>query len=271
MLNKNIKAAVAGIGGRVGTRTAQLIAESEGINLSAGLVSKGSARVGKDLSEIIGGAPVGIKMSDTIEEVIESCEVIIDFTNAESSIKNLEAAAKAKKAIVIGPTGFFSEQLDRIKELSKEIPVVLAPNMSLGVNVLIKTVADVARLLGDAYDVEIIEAHHRFKKDAPSGTALRLAESVAEALGRNLKEVGVYARQGLTGERTIKEIGMQSIRAGDIVGDHTVMFGGMGERIEITHRAHSRDTFVRGAIKAAKWLPGKEPGLYDMQDVLGIK
>ncbi|MFA6171779.1 MAG: 4-hydroxy-tetrahydrodipicolinate reductase [Patescibacteria group bacterium] len=267
----NIKVAVAGIGGRMGSRIAQLIGETEGVSLSAGFESPGHAKTKKDLSEIIGGALTGIKTAPSVKDVLAECDVIIDFTNAESSIKHLEAASQAGKPIVIGSTGFTREQLEKAGELAKKIPVVLAPNMSLGVNVMFKLAAEAAKLLGDDYDVEIIEAHHRFKKDAPSGTAMKLAEVVAQALGRDLNAVGKYERHGLIGERPKKEIGIQAIRAGDIAGDHTVLFGGLGERIEITHRAASRDTFARGAIRAAIWIVSQKPGLYSMQDVLGIK
>ncbi len=269
--HKIVRVAVAGIGGRMGSRIAQLLGGSEGIELSAGFESPESARIKKDLAEIIGGALTGKLTAGDIKEVIADCDVIIDFTNAESSLKHLKAAAENGKAIVIGSTGFSAGQTEEARELTKNIPVVLAPNMSLGVNVLFKLAAEAAKLLGDDYDVEIIEAHHRFKKDAPSGTAMKLAEVLAGALGRDLEKVGKYARHGLIGERTKNEIGIQTIRAGDIVGDHTIIFGGLGERLELTHRAGSRDTFARGAIRAAKWVVNQSPGLYDMRDVLGMK
>ena len=173
--------------------------------------------------------------------------------------------------MVIGATGFTREQLDEAAELVRKVPCVISPNMSIGVNILFKMVAEAARLLGDGYDVEIVEAHHRFKKDAPSGTAIKLAQLVAQALDRDLGHVGVYARHGMTGERTGSEIGIQTIRGGDIVGDHTVIFASLGERIELVHRAHSRDNFARGAIRAAKWVLDQPGGIYDMSDVLGIK
>ncbi len=173
--------------------------------------------------------------------------------------------------MVIGTTGFSKDQIEVLRSLSGEIPLVMAPNMSVGVNLLFKVLKDVARVLGDDYDIEIIEAHHRMKKDAPSGTALKMAQVIADALQRNLDEVGVYARKGIIGERTKQEIGIQTVRAGDIVGEHTVLFGGLGERIEITHKASSRDTFARGALRAAMWVADRKPGLYDMQDVLGLK
>jgi 4-hydroxy-tetrahydrodipicolinate reductase len=173
--------------------------------------------------------------------------------------------------VVNGKTGFSKEELEPIKEISKNIPIVLAPNMSVGVNLLLKVLQDIARVLGDDYDIEIVEAHHRLKKDAPSGTAMKMAQVIADAVNRDLDDVAVYARKGLIGERTKKEIGIQTVRAGDIVGEHTVIFGGLGERIEITHKASSRDTFARGALKAALWISGRTSGLYDMQDVLGLK
>jgi 4-hydroxy-tetrahydrodipicolinate reductase len=184
---------------------------------------------------------------------------------------HLREASRRGKAMVIGTTGFTKEDMAEIESLTRNIPCVLASNMSLGVNLLLRVLKDIAKVLGDDYDVEIIEAHHRLKKDAPSGTALRMAEAVAGALGRDLDEVAVYARKGMIGQRGKKEIGIQTIRAGDIVGEHTVIFGGLGERVEITHKASSRDTFARGALRAALWLGGKPAGLYDMQDVLGLK
>jgi 4-hydroxy-tetrahydrodipicolinate reductase len=186
-------------------------------------------------------------------------------------MEHLSIARKQGKAMVIGTTGLSKDDLAALREAAAVIPIMQAPNMSVGVNLLLKVLKDVARVLGDDYDIEIVEAHHRLKKDAPSGTALKMAEVIAQAVDRNLDEVGVYSRHGIIGERKKKEIGIQTVRAGDIVGDHTVLFGGLGERIEITHKASSRDTFARGALKAALWLAGKKPGLYDMQDVLGLK
>jgi 4-hydroxy-tetrahydrodipicolinate reductase len=183
----------------------------------------------------------------------------------------MEMAAEHKRPIVIGSTGFSADEMDRIRKFAQNVPCVLAPNMSVGVNVMFKLLKIVAETLGDDYDVEILEVHHRLKKDAPSGTALKMAQVVAEALGRELDEVGIYERKGLIGERSKKEIGIQALRAGDIVGEHTVIFGAVGERLELIHRAHSRDNFARGAIRAAKWVVRQEPGLYDMQDVLGFR
>lgn len=266
-----IRAAIAGVAGRMGSRIAQMINESEALELTAGFEFAKHPQVGGDIAQVIGGAPTGVKVAAGIEEVLDQADVIIDFTNASASLSHLQAAAKAGKAMVIGSTGFTQEQLEEARKLAISVPCVLTPNMSMGVNILFKVVADVARLLGEGFDVEIIEAHHRHKKDAPSGTALKLAEVVAQSLGRDLKKTGVFERYGLIGERTPEEIGVQTIRGGDIVGEHTVMFAGLGERIEITHRAHSRDNFARGALRAACWVVNQPPGLYDMHDVLGVR
>jgi 4-hydroxy-tetrahydrodipicolinate reductase len=212
-----------------------------------------------------------VQIEAELKAVIKKGEVVIDFTAAEASLKNMEIAAQHHKPMVVGSTGFSAQQMEKVKQLTKEFPCVLAPNMSVGVNLMFKIVEEVARVLGGDYDCEIVEAHHRMKKDAPSGTALRLGEVVSHGLGRKWEAVGVYGRKGMVGERSRDEIGMHAIRAGDIVGDHTVLFGGTGERIEITHRAHTRDTFAQGAVRAAQWVVKQKPGLYDMGDVLGLK
>ncbi|GKT07304.1 4-hydroxy-tetrahydrodipicolinate reductase [Desulforhabdus sp. TSK] len=266
-----VRAVVAGIAGRMGSRIAQLIRETEGIELAGGFEHPQHPQVGKEVSQILGGNPTGLTVSGTMDDVLGAADVVIDFTSAAVSLSHLRAASQAGKAMVIGSTGFTAEQLAEARQLAAKTACVLTPNMSMGVNILFKLVADAARLLGDSFDVEIIEAHHRLKKDAPSGTALKLAQVVAESLQRNLEEVGVYARHGLIGERTPKEIGIQTVRGGDIVGEHTVLFAGMGERIELSHRAHSRDNFARGAIHAAQWVVKQPAGLYDMQQVLGIQ
>jgi len=223
------------------------------------------------LGEVAGCGDLGIPIVEAIGPALPKGDVVIDFTEPSGSLGILPEVAKAKKAIVIGTTGFSKKDTDQIRDFSKQIPCVLSPNMSVGVNLIFKILADTARVTGDDYDVEIVEVHHRFKKDAPSGTAMKMAEVVAGALKRNLDEVGVFSRKGVIGERKKKEIGIQSLRAGDVVGEHTVIFAGPGERIEITHRAHSRDNFARGALLAARWIVGQPPGLYDMQDVLGLK
>jgi 4-hydroxy-tetrahydrodipicolinate reductase len=266
-----IKIAVAGAAGKMGSRITALSKEYESIQLVGAFERKGHTDIGKDIGILTGVGELGISLSSGIEEIIDTVDLIIDFTSIESTKKNLKIASGKSKAMVIGTTGFSKEDLKEIETLTKTIPCVLASNMSLGVNLLLKVLQDVARVLGDDYDIEIVEAHHRLKKDAPSGTALKMAQVIADAVNRNLEDVAVYARKGIIGQRTKKEIGIQTVRAGDIVGEHTVLFGGLGERIEITHKASSRDTFARGALKAASWLAGKPSGLYDMQDVLGLR
>ncbi len=266
-----INVTVAGVAGRMGSRIASLCIEHPDINLVGAFERKGHDKIGEDIGLLIGKGNLGIPIVDDIRTVIDNTDVIIDFTTVGSTLNNIRIASESKKAMVIGTTGFSKEDLKEISALSESIPCVMAPNMSVGVNLLFKILEDIAKVLGDDYDVEIIEAHHRMKKDAPSGTALKMAEIIANTLGRNLEDVVVYARKGLIGQRDAKEIGIQTIRAGDIVGEHTVLFGGIGERIEITHRASSRDTFARGAIRAALWIYGKKPGLYNMLDVLELK
>jgi 4-hydroxy-tetrahydrodipicolinate reductase len=255
----------------MGRSIVNFIHENPRLELSGALEMSGHPMVGSDAGEVAGLGKLGVKITDNPKRAFRNSDVIIDFSNHEATIGYLEEAASPDNAFVIGTTGFSHHQRDRIKELSEQTRVVMAPNMSVGVNLLLKLVQDTAFLLGGDYDIEIVESHHRHKKDAPSGTALRIAEVAAYALGRNLEKVAVYERKGIVGERKPEEIGIQCIRGGDIVGDHTVIFAGPGERIELTHRAHSRDTFAAGAIKAALWVVEKPNGLYDMQDVLGLK
>ncbi len=266
-----IKIGVAGAAGKMGSRIAALSKEYEGLKLEAAFERAGHKDIGKDIGTVIGMGETGITLADGIGKIVDKVDMIIDFTSIESTKQNLKTAASRGKAMVIGTTGFSADDLKEISPLTSQIPCVMASNMSLGVNLLLKVLQDVAKVLGDDYDIEIVEAHHRMKKDAPSGTALKMAQVIAAAVGRNLDEVAVYARKGIIGQRTKKEIGIQTVRAGDIVGEHTVLFGGLGERIEITHKASSRDTFARGALRAALWLASKPAGLYDMQDVLGLK
>jgi 4-hydroxy-tetrahydrodipicolinate reductase len=265
------KIAVAGAAGKMGSRITALSKEYLELKLNGVFEKKGHPAIGKDIGTIVGIGEIGIKLSDSLDEIIGNTDVIIDFTSPSSTKENLKFASQNGKAMVIGTTGFTKDDLKEIEPLSKNIPCVMASNMSTGVNLLLKVLRDVAKVLGDEYDIEIVEAHHRLKKDAPSGTALKMAQVIADTINRNLDEVAVYSRKGIIGERTKKEIGIQTVRAGDIVGEHTVLFGGLGERIEITHKASSRDTFARGALKAAQWIHGKPAGLYDMQDVLGLK
>ncbi|MEC4685341.1 MAG: 4-hydroxy-tetrahydrodipicolinate reductase [Nitrospirota bacterium] len=266
-----INVTVAGATGRTGSRIAALCIDHPEINLVGALERKGHEKIGQDIGVIIGTGEVNIPLGDKIEDLVDSTDVVIDFTSVGATIHNLRVASEKGTAMVIGTTGFSKEDMQEVLALARSIPCVMAPNMSVGVNLLFKVLKDVAVVLGDDYDIEIIEAHHRLKQDAPSGTALKLAQVVAEALGRNLDEVAIYARKGFIGERGRKEIGIQTIRGGDIVGEHTVMFAGAGERIEITHKASSRDTFATGAVRAALWVYGREPGLYDMLDVLGLR
>jgi 4-hydroxy-tetrahydrodipicolinate reductase len=268
-----VKAVVAGAGGRMGARIISVLSASEGIQLSAALERKGHPLVGRDANSLAGIPSSGTSatITDDLAAALKAGDVLIDFTIPEATLAHIKACAELGKAIVIGTTGFSREQLAEVDACARKIPCMLSPNMSIGVNLCFKILAEIAGTIGNDYDMEIVEAHHRLKKDAPSGTALKMAQVISQAVNRNLDEVGVYARKGMIGERTKKEIGIQTLRGGDIVGDHTVLFAGIGERIELTHRATSRDTFAAGAVRAAKWLVGKKPGLYDMQDVLGLK
>lgn len=271
MATEKIKAIVVGAAGRMGRRVLSALQENPHFLLVGAVERSDHPQIGQDIGEITGQGKWQIALANSLEKVIKEGEVIIDFTNAEASLNNLKVAGAAGRAAVIGSTGFTPAQMNEVKEITRKIPCVLSPNMSVGVNVVFRLIAELAQVLGDEYDVEIIEAHHRLKKDAPSGTALKMGQILAQALKRNFEEVGVYARHGIIGERRKEEIGLQTIRAGDIVGEHTIIFGGMGERIEIIHRAHSRDNFARGALRAAQWVVKQQPGLYDMQDVLGLK
>ena len=266
-----VKAVVTGAGGRMGGRIITLISAAKDIKVVGAVEQEGHPLVGKDIGEALGLGRMGVRVDDDLGACIEKGDVVIDFTNHEVSLCHLELAAKKKRAIVIGSTGFTAEEMKKAAQLAKKARCVLAPNMSVGVNVMFKVLDDVARILGDDYDVEIVESHHHLKKDAPSGTAMKMAQIIAKALRRDLDKEGVYTRKGMIGERTKTEIGIQTLRAGDIVGEHNVMFGAVGERLEFIHRAHSRDNFAKGAIRAAKWIVGRKNGLYDMQDVLGLK
>jgi len=266
-----VRIAVAGAAGRMGRRICALASEHEGIKLAGAFEMAGHPMLGSDAGEAAGVGRLDVKITGSISDVLGQSDVVVDFTHPEATLSNIRAASSSGKAMVIGTTGLKGDNIKEIEKLAANIPCVVASNMSLGVNLLLKVLGDIASALGDDYDVEIIEAHHRHKKDAPSGTALMMARAVASALGRDLEKSAVFARHGMVGERTRKEIGIQAIRAGDIVGEHAVIFGGMGERIEVHHKVSSRDTFARGALRAALWVKGKSPGLYDMQDVLDLK
>ncbi|MGW8162014.1 MAG: 4-hydroxy-tetrahydrodipicolinate reductase [Desulfobulbales bacterium] len=262
---------VAGAAGRMGQRISYMVHNNPQLELSAAFEHPDSTAIGRDVGENAGFGKIGVTIDSGLESVIDKGDVIIDFTFHQATMGFVHLAAQKNRAMVIGTTGLTQENLDMIGgQAKKNFPCVQAPNMAVGVNVLFKLVEKTASVLGDAYDVEIVEAHHRMKKDAPSGTAIKLGEMAAGALNRDFAEVGVFERNGIIGERTDKEIGIQTIRAGDIVGEHTVYFAGAGERIEITHRAHNRDNFARGAAVAAGWVVDKPNGMYTMFDVLGL-
>lgn len=263
--------AVTGAAGRMGKVLIEAIDEADDLTLGAAIVHPESSLIGADAGEMAGIGKNGVAMAGQIGDVVGAFDVLIDFTFPDLTLENLAFCSENGKSVIIGTTGMTDAEKEQVRVAADKVPVVFAPNMSVGINVMINLLKTAASVLGDDYDVEIIEAHHRHKKDAPSGTALRLGEAVADALGRDLKECAVYGREGFTGERSRQEIGFETIRAGDVVGDHTVLFATMGERIELTHKASSRMTFAKGAIRAAQWLQGKPAGLYDMQDVLSLK
>jgi len=255
----------------MGGRVVAILRESADLHLAGALERPDHPALGRDAGELAGAGSAGVPLTASAAPLLTRDRVLVEFTSPEVTLEHLRLAAKGQARAVVGTTGFSKGQLSEIESLARQLPLVLAPNMSVGVNLTLKILAQVAAALGDDYDVEITEIHHRGKKDAPSGTALRMAEVIAQALGRDLGQVAVHGRQGITGERTTREIGILSLRAGDVVGEHTVVFGGLGERIEITHRASSRDLFARGALRAVRFVAQAAPGLYSMQDVLGLK
>ena len=257
-----VRVVVTGIAGRMGRAIAEAIDAMDGIRFVAGTIRRGGNAAG--LSDRL-----AMPVDDSLEAALDrGADAVIDFTTPEASMEHARICAARGAALVVGTTGFSPEQKAALTAAAGRIPIVLAPNMSVGVNLLFRLAAEAARTLGDAYDVEIVEAHHRHKKDAPSGTALRLAEVVAGALGRDFDDVACYGRRGITGPRPPQEIGIQTVRGGDVVGEHTLLFLGEGERVELVHRASSRGAFAAGAVRAAVWAVGRAPGLYDMQDVL---
>lgn len=265
-----VRIAVVGAAGKMGRALVRAVVEAEGATLTAACERAGHPDLGADAAPLAGLPAAGVKMTAGAPAP-GAADVWIDFSAPAASVANAAAAAQAGARLVIGTTGLTDDDRTKIAAAARATAVVLAPNMSVGVNVLLRLVADAARALGPAYDIEIVETHHRQKRDAPSGTALRLAEAIAEATGRDLDATARYERRGDIGPRTDAEIGLQTLRGGDVVGDHTVHFLGLGDRVEITHRASSRETFARGAVRAALWLAGRAPGLYDMRDVLGLK
>jgi 4-hydroxy-tetrahydrodipicolinate reductase len=263
--------AIAGAGGRMGKTLIEAVYQAGGAELVGAIERPDSSLVGVDAGELAGIGRCGITVSGDLAAIVAQIDVLIDFTHPLVTMKNIEICRVAGKSIVIGTTGFTEGQKAEIAAAAQQIPIVLAPNFSVGVNLCLKLLDMAARVLGDDVDIEVIEAHHRHKVDAPSGTALRMGEVVADALGRDLREVAVYGREGQTGARERQTIGFATVRGGDVVGDHTVLFAGDGERVEITHKASSRMTFAKGAVRAAMWLKGQGPGLFDMQDVLGLR
>ena len=261
---------VAGAAGRVGARIVNAISQTDGVKLSGAFEHPESPSIGQDAGLAAGLGPIGIKIADSINKVINQGDVVIDFTSPKASLENIKIVSEKGLSMVIGTTGMTGDLLQEVEKIARGMRCVISPNMSVGVNVMLRVAAMMAEMLGDDYDMEIVEAHHRLKKDAPSGTAMAIAKTLAKASGRDLDKVAVYERKGITGERTKEEIGIQTLRAGDITGDHTIMFGGIGERLELIHRAHNRDNFARGAVRAAKWIVEQPAGLYNMQDVLGI-
>lgn len=261
---------IAGSSGRMGRALLEAVNQASDMRLVAALERSGSPYLGKDVGELI-GASCGVAVTDDIVVALSESDVLIDFTRPEGTLEHLAVCRARNVKMVIGTTGFSAEQKEELKKAAKEIAIVFAPNMSVGVNVTFKLLQMAAKALNEGYDIEIIEAHHRHKVDAPSGTSLRMGEIIAESLGRDLEEVSVYGRHGVTGERLPATIGFSTVRGGDIVGDHTVMFAGTGERIEISHKASSRANFAVGALRAARFLADKESGLFDMQDVIGLR
>lgn len=266
-----VRVGVCGAAGRMGKTILEVCNDNDDVEVSAAIEYSESPMIGLDAGEVAGIGKLGVSITDDIAAIANQVDVIIDFTLASSIGANIQKCVTSNCKMVIGTTGLSQNDQELIKKASEKIAIVFAPNMSIGVNLCFKLLEIAAQVIGDDTDIEIIEAHHRHKKDAPSGTAIRMGEVVADTLGRDLKECAVYGREGITGERDKNTIGFETIRAGDIVGDHTVMFAADGERVEITHKASSRKTFASGAVRAARWLADKEAGLFDMQDVLNLK
>jgi len=264
------KIAISGSAGRMGRTLLEVVTQAPDMQLSAALERQDSPYLDKDAGDLI-SARCGVNVVSNFAAALVGCDQIIDFTRPEATLAHLAICREHGVKMVIGTTGFSAEEKDMLRAASQEIAIVFAPNMSVGVNVTFKLLEIAAKVLNEGYDIEIIEAHHRHKIDAPSGTALRMGEVIADALHRDLEKVAVYGREGVTGERQSDTIGFSTIRAGDVVGEHTAMFAGTGERVEITHKASSRMTFAMGAARAVRFLADKQNGLFDMQDVLGLR
>jgi len=270
MSNAEIRIAVVGAAGRMGRQLIQAAAQAEGARLGAAVVRSGSSMIGSDAGELAGCGALGVKISDSLEAVVNDFDVLIDFTRPEATLTYIEFCRRHGKAMVIGTTGFDDAGKAAIKAAADDIGIVFAANFSVGVNLVLKLLEKAAKVMGEYADIEIVEAHHRYKVDAPSGTALAMGEAIADAMDWDLNEHAVYAREGITGERKPQTIGFATVRAGDIVGEHTAMFADIGERVEITHKASSRMTFSNGAVRAAIWLSAHKDGLYDMRNVLNL-
>lgn len=265
------KIAIFGANGRMGRVLVEAVGANQHTVMSAAAVREGSSWIGFDIGEMAGLGRMGVLATDTLDSSANQIDVLIDFTLPEALDSNLAWCVAHKKPIVIGTTGLNEKQKQSLEQAAKHVPIVFAANYSVGVNLMLNLVRQTAKVMGDSADIEIVEAHHRFKKDAPSGTAVAIGEAIAQELGRDLSQCAVYGREGDTGERAQDTIGFATVRAGDVVGDHTALFADIGERLEITHKASSRLTFAKGAVSAAIWLVNKPAGLYDMEDVLGFK
>ena len=265
-----VRYGVAGSAGRMGRTLIEAIGQDGGAVLGAALEHPSSPFLGRDAGELV-GAPCGVKIESDLDAALAKVDCLIDFTRPDGTLLHIEACKRNNVHLVIGTTGMSPEGKAAIADAAESIPIVFAPNMAVGVNAVFKLLDVAARILNEGYDIEVIEAHHRHKVDAPSGTALRMGEIVADAIGRDLSKTAVYGREGHTGERPSTQIGFSTIRGGDIIGDHTVLFAGVGERIEITHKSGGRMHYATGALRAGRFLHGKRKGLFDMQDVLGLK
>jgi 4-hydroxy-tetrahydrodipicolinate reductase len=265
-----VELVVAGAAGRMGSRIVALAREAADLRVAGAFEQAGHPAVGRDAGDVAGVGALGVPIVADPTDLLTPGRVLVEFTAPEASVAHVRLAAQGGAGAVLGTTGLQAAQVDELRRLAARVPILFSPNMSVGVNLAFRVLAMMAKALGDDYDVEITEIHHRMKKDAPSGTAAKMAEVIAEALGRRIEEVGVYGRHGLVGARGRAEIGVHALRGGDVVGEHTVVFSTLGERLELTHRAHSRDTFVQGALRAARFVAGAAPGLYSMHDVLGL-
>jgi 4-hydroxy-tetrahydrodipicolinate reductase len=265
-----IELVVAGAAGRMGGRIVALARDAPDLRVVGAFERPGHPALGRDVGEVAGGGAIGVPIVAEPGDLLRGGRVLVEFTAPEPSVEHARLAAAVGAGAVVGTTGLEPRQVDEIRRLASRAAILLSPNMSVGVNLAFRVLAMMAKALGDDYDVEITEIHHRMKKDAPSGTAAKMAEVIAGALGRRIEEVGVYGRHGLVGERGRKEIGVHALRGGDVAGEHTVVFSTVGERLELTHRAHSRDTFAQGALRAVRFVAGAPPGLYSMHDVLGL-